>query len=195
MEGQQHGCRSGESGGDGDEVGAPGPAGRDHPPDEAGGRSARRGTRGRRCGSGRADHHRGDEEQQCANGGQLGYRAQVPTTSALAADLRTPTRWPALDGVRGLAVVSVVLYHAYRLVVLGDADPASRDLDPLTWPLSTARFALDAFFVLSGLLIVASWTALRRRHDVMFRLRFVPARSPRGPGSPQDPAPALTRRT
>ena len=89
----------------------------------------------------------------------------MPTTSALAADLRTPTRWPALDGVRGLAVISVVLYHAYRMVVLGHGGPGSRDLDPLTWPLSTARFALDAFFVLSGFLIVASWTSLRRRHD------------------------------
>ena len=89
----------------------------------------------------------------------------MPTTSALAADLRMPTRWPALDGVRGLAVICVVLYHAYRMVVLGDAPPAERDLDPLTWPLNTARFALDAFFVLSGFLIVASWTSLRRRHD------------------------------
>jgi peptidoglycan/LPS O-acetylase OafA/YrhL len=70
-----------------------------------------------------------------------------------------------LDGVRGLAVISVVLYHAYRMVVLGHGGPGSRDLDPLTWPISTARFALDAFFVLSGFLIVASWTSLRRRHD------------------------------
>lgn len=89
----------------------------------------------------------------------------MPTTSALAADLRTPTRWPALDGVRGLAVVCVVLYHAYRMVVLGDGAPGTRDLNPLTWPLNTARFALDAFFVLSGFLIVASWTSVRRRHD------------------------------
>lgn len=94
----------------------------------------------------------------------------MPSTSVLAADLRVPTRWPALDGVRGLAVVGVVLYHAYRMVVLGDADPSARDLDPLTWPINTARFALDAFFVLSGFLIVASWTSLRRRHD-----RLVPA--------------------
>lgn len=94
----------------------------------------------------------------------------MPPTSVLAADLRVPTRWPALDGVRGLAVVCVVLYHAYRMVVLGDADPSARDLDPLTWPINTARFALDAFFVLSGFLIVASWTSLRRRHE-----RFAPA--------------------
>lgn len=89
----------------------------------------------------------------------------MASTSALAADLRAPTRWPVLDGVRGLAVISVVLYHAYRMVVLGDGAPDTRDLDPLTWPISTARFALDAFFVLSGFLIVASWTSLRRRHD------------------------------
>lgn len=93
----------------------------------------------------------------------------MPPTSALAEDLRTTTRWSALDGVRGLAVLGVVGYHAYRLVVLGDGSPATRDLDPLTWPLSTARLGLDAFFVLSGFLIVASWTSERRRHDRLGR--------------------------
>jgi peptidoglycan/LPS O-acetylase OafA/YrhL len=90
--------------------------------------------------------------------------AFVPPTSALAEDLRATTRWPALDGIRGLAVLAVVAYHAYRMVVLGSGAPSTRDIDPRLWPLSTARFALDAFFVLSGFLIVSSWTSLQRRH-------------------------------
>jgi peptidoglycan/LPS O-acetylase OafA/YrhL len=87
--------------------------------------------------------------------------AAVPPTSLLAEDLRAPSRWPALDGVRGLAVVAVVLFHGVRLTVLGDGGGGN----PLWWPASTARFALDAFFVLSGFLVVGSWTSLRRRHD------------------------------
>ncbi len=104
----------------------------------------------------------------------------MPPTSVLAADLRVPTRWPALDGVRGLAVVCVVLYHAYRMVVLGDADPSARDLDPLTWPINTARFALDAFFVLSGFLITGILIDARdsERYFVSFyarrTLRIIP---------------------
>jgi peptidoglycan/LPS O-acetylase OafA/YrhL len=86
--------------------------------------------------------------------------AAVPPTSVLAEDLRAPSRWPALDGVRGLAVVSVVLFHAVRLTVLHHGGGG-----PLWWPASTARFALDAFFVLSGFLVVGSWASLRRRHD------------------------------
>ncbi len=82
----------------------------------------------------------------------------------LADDLRAPTRYPMLDGVRGVAVIAVVLYHAFRMIVLGDGSPATRDVAVWTWPLSTARFALDAFFVLSGFLIVASWTSARRHH-------------------------------
>ena len=85
-------------------------------------------------------------------------------TRYLAADLRAPSRWPALDGVRGLAVICVVLYHGVRLVVLGEGAPGTIDVSPLWWPASTARFALDAFFVLSGFLVVGSWTTLRRRH-------------------------------
>ena len=89
----------------------------------------------------------------------------MPPTSALAEDLRAPSRWPALDGVRGVAVLCVVLYHGVRLVVLGSHSAGGGDASPLWWPASTARFALDAFFVLSGFLVIGSWTTVRRRHE------------------------------
>lgn len=78
---------------------------------------------------------------------------------ALKEDLRAPTRWPVLDGVRGVAVIAVASFHALRLLILENAE------GPSAWPLATARFGLDAFFVLSGLLIVESWRANRRRAD------------------------------
>jgi peptidoglycan/LPS O-acetylase OafA/YrhL len=88
---------------------------------------------------------------------------------ALREDLRAPTRWPVLDGVRGLAVVSVVLYHAIRLLVLGEGSSTADGYSALWWPVMTGRLALDAFFVLSGFLIVASWRAVRERHGSLWR--------------------------
>lgn len=83
---------------------------------------------------------------------------------ALRDDLRTPARWPALDGIRGIALWVVIGYHAYRLVLAG---PAELDVDvPMwAWPFGLSKFAIDVFFVLSGLLVVASWESLRRRSD------------------------------
>lgn len=84
---------------------------------------------------------------------------------ALREDLRAPTRWPVLDGIRGLAVLSVVLYHALRLLVLGEGSQTSESYTAWWWPVMTGRLALDVFFVLSGFLIVESWSSLRRRSD------------------------------
>lgn len=100
---------------------------------------------------------------------------------ALRNDLRTPTRWPALDGIRGIALWVVVGYHAYRLVLAG---PADLDVEvPLwAWPFGLAKFAIDVFFVLSGFLVVTSWESLRRRSSRPVRtyagrrlLRVLPA--------------------
>jgi peptidoglycan/LPS O-acetylase OafA/YrhL len=77
--------------------------------------------------------------------------------TALQQDLARPTRWPALDGYRGLAVLVVVGYHAVRLV-LESHDLVHADHAPLAlWPLALGKFSVDAFFVLSGFLIVTAW--------------------------------------
>jgi peptidoglycan/LPS O-acetylase OafA/YrhL len=75
----------------------------------------------------------------------------------LADDLRAPTRWPLLDGFRGLAVLLVVLYHGIRKV-LEAHHLVQPDAAPIVlWPLGIGKFTVDAFFVLSGFLIVAAW--------------------------------------
>lgn len=77
--------------------------------------------------------------------------------AVLADDLSRPSRWPVLDGFRGLAVLVVVGYHAVKLVLeaqdLVHAGPAPLAL----WPLGLGKFSVDAFFVLSGFLIVTAW--------------------------------------
>lgn len=77
--------------------------------------------------------------------------------AALAQDLRRSTRWPVLDGFRGLAVLVVVGYHALKLV-LESQDLVHAGPTPLAlWPLGLGKFSVDAFFVLSGFLIVTAW--------------------------------------
>ncbi|CAN5238456.1 hypothetical protein BH24ACT1_BH24ACT1_13380 [soil metagenome] len=82
--------------------------------------------------------------------------------SAVRSDLDAPTRWPALEGIRGIAVLAVVLFHATRLVLLRDGGNWG-DVSPVWWPVATGRFGVDVFFVLSGFLIVGSWRAARQR--------------------------------
>ena len=91
--------------------------------------------------------------------------------AVLEQDLARPTRWPVLDGFRGLAVLTVVAYHAVKIVL------ESQDLvhpDPtavVLWPLGIGKFSVDAFFVLSGFLIVTAWD--RRPRVGHFALRRV----------------------
>lgn len=99
-----------------------------------------------------------------------GRAARVAATGALAQDVRAASRWPALDGIRGVALLAVIGYHGLRLTVLPLRTGAGDPINPLWWPAGTLRFGLDAFFVLSGFLVVGSWTALRRRHG-----RLLPA--------------------
>lgn len=77
--------------------------------------------------------------------------------TALAQDLRQTSRWPVLDGLRGVAVLVVVGYHALKLV-LEAHDLVHPGPTPLAlWPLGLGKFSVDAFFVLSGYLIVTAW--------------------------------------
>ncbi|HEX5095316.1 MAG TPA: acyltransferase [Acidimicrobiia bacterium] len=71
--------------------------------------------------------------------------------------------WDALDGLRGLAVLLVVVWHAYRLTLARDM--SSLAVPTYLWPAGVARFGVDIFFVLSGMLVVRSWHAARERHD------------------------------
>lgn len=72
-------------------------------------------------------------------------------------DLARPTRWPVLDGFRGVAILTVVAYHAVKIVLesqdLVHPEPTAMWL----WPLGLGRLSVDAFFVLSGFLIVTTW--------------------------------------
>jgi peptidoglycan/LPS O-acetylase OafA/YrhL len=56
---------------------------------------------------------------------------------------RRPARWPALDGVRGIAVVLVMLVHAGNALWL----------DAQTWLAQGGALGVHLFFVLSGFLI------------------------------------------
>lgn len=78
----------------------------------------------------------------------------------------SPTsRWPFLDGARGVAMIAVFGFHALRIVgdwyspkILGEGVPM------VLWPAGVTRFAIDVFFVLSGFLVLTTWRARRRRH-------------------------------
>lgn len=67
-------------------------------------------------------------------------------------------RWPALDGLRGLSIISVVSVHMWAS---GNMVPillrvADYDLD-CTWLFATAHNAVQTFFVLSGFLLYSHW--------------------------------------
>ena len=70
--------------------------------------------------------------------------------SELKAIRPLPARVPALDGVRGVAVVLVVLLHVSELHVGGGRSP----LDAGGW-FSGGFIGVDIFFVLSGFLITS----------------------------------------
>ncbi|CAN5645866.1 hypothetical protein BH20ACT2_BH20ACT2_19780 [soil metagenome] len=87
----------------------------------------------------------------------------MKTADALQADLQAPTRWPALEGIRGIAVLAVVAYHATRLVLTRAEGNWDEGISWLWWWMATGRFGVDVFFVLAGFLVVASWASARQR--------------------------------
>ncbi len=90
----------------------------------------------------------------------LGSRA----VGAIASDLDTSSRWLALEGLRGIAVLAVVLFHATRLVLLRDGGSWGDEVSSGWWWTATGRFGVDVFFVLAGFLVVGSWRSARARH-------------------------------
>jgi peptidoglycan/LPS O-acetylase OafA/YrhL len=68
-------------------------------------------------------------------------------------------RWRTLDAFRGVAVLAAVSWHVFRLTAGRGMD--SHAVPMWFWPLGTARFSVDVFFVLSGLLVVQSWSSTR----------------------------------
>ena len=67
----------------------------------------------------------------------------------MATPMAHPKRLPALDGVRGLAIVAVVAHHSFHLKLL--------------W------MGVDLFFILSGFLITSILLREKHRHDLFRR--------------------------
>lgn len=82
--------------------------------------------------------------------------------ATIADELRSQTTFRSLDGLRGLAVVTVIGFHLYRFAVIGWT-AGGADVPVWAWPVGVGQFGVDVFFVLSGFLVVRSWAALRRR--------------------------------
>lgn len=80
-----------------------------------------------------------------------------------------------LDAVRGVAVLSVVLYHCFSVGVVA---PRPDDTVGLGWSgFGAGRLGVDLFFVLSGYLMVGSWWNTRGWRDYLGRRtrRILPA--------------------
>jgi peptidoglycan/LPS O-acetylase OafA/YrhL len=63
-----------------------------------------------------------------------------------------------------VAVSAVVGFHALRLVLAREGGDWG-DVSPVWWWAGTGRLAVDAFFVLAGFLVVASWRSCRARAE------------------------------
>jgi len=77
-----------------------------------------------------------------------GEAGRPPEAGRPTAGLRLGGHLPALDGVRGLAILMVLLYH-----FIAQTPATSRLEAAVIWPLTYGFLGVDLFFVLSGFLI------------------------------------------
>jgi len=88
-------------------------------------------------------------------------RIWARAVDTVRSDVGHVPKWAALDGLRGLAIVVVVAYHATGMLLRSSGAWPTRGWS--WWWLGTGRLAVDVLFVLSGFLVVRSWRAARER--------------------------------
>ncbi len=77
-----------------------------------------------------------------------------------------PERWPALTGLRGIAALAVLLFHAFILAGKPPTVPA-----PLAWLFSAGWSGVDIFFTLSAFLLTIPFVRTESTRGVEPSLR------------------------
>lgn len=95
----------------------------------------------------------------------LGTERQMRASPVRTATSSTGTHVASLEGLRGVAIAAVVMFHTAVMATRG-ASWAGVSSPPLElWPVFAGKLGVDVFFVLSGFLVFRSWQQLRRRYD------------------------------
>lgn len=87
---------------------------------------------------------------EAANGLEVVAAAQAPAKANLPASHLASSHLPALDGLRGLAVLMILLFHFWQTMF---QLPAAGSLQSQLRFLAGGQTGVDLFFVLSGFLI------------------------------------------
>jgi len=88
-------------------------------------------------------------------------------------------RFPSLDGIRALAIISVIVFHGFFLVgdALEDKIKLIEFIKQLPWWLKwtySGHYAVDAFLVLSGFLLCSAlFTEYQRNNNINLRWFYV----------------------